>query len=136
MSIELTTPFLPLGSVLKLKETENDSLYYFIVARAISKNDKGEIFSRYKVAPHPFGDVPSQEVFSIGPEQIVEVLFEGFSNETDKEFLENLLSQINSRSTVPLKNPESEVEENTETEDTGIIKNEDPFYYFRKRGEG
>ncbi|EOS8018855.1 hypothetical protein DW630_RS09960 [Enterococcus hirae] len=50
MSMELSTPFLPLGSVLKLKETENDSLYYFIVARAISKNDKGEIFSRYKVA--------------------------------------------------------------------------------------
>lgn len=80
--------------------------------------------------------MPSQEVFSIGAEQIVEVLFEDFSNETDKEFLENLLSQINSRSTVPLKNPESEVEENTEPEDTGIIKNEDPFYYFRKRGEG
>lgn len=36
MSIELTTPFLPLGSVLKLKETENDSLYYFIVAFGLS----------------------------------------------------------------------------------------------------
>lgn len=135
MSIELITPFLPLGSVLRLKGTENDLLYYFIVARAISKNDKGEIVSRYKVAPHPFGDVPYQEVFSIGIEQIVEVVFEGFSNEIDKEFLEDLLSQINSSSTLPLNNPESEVEENTEPEITGIIKNEDPFYYFRKGGE-
>lgn len=136
MSTDLTTQFLPLGSVLKLKETANDSLYYFIVARAIAKNEKGEVVSRYKVAPHPFGDVPSQEVFSIEVGQIVEVVFEGFSNETDKKFLENLLSQMNSSSSLPKKNYESEVEKNIDPEVTERAKNEDPFYYFRKGGEG
>lgn len=110
MSEDLTTPFLPLGSVLKLKDTTNDTLYYFIVARAIAKNGNGEIVSRYKVAPHPFGDIPTQEVFSIEVEQIIEVLFEGFSDKTDEEFLENLLSQMNGSAESFPKDSEPEVE--------------------------
>ncbi|NAA54089.1 DUF4176 domain-containing protein [Enterococcus faecalis] len=127
MSEDLTTPFLPLGSVLKLKDTLNDTLYYFIVARAIAKNGNGEIVSRYKVAPYPFGDVPTQEVFSIEVEQIIEVLFEGFSDKKDEEFLENLLSQMNGSTESFPKDSEAEVEISSELE-----KIEDPFYSFRK----
>jgi hypothetical protein len=127
MSEDLTTPFLPLGSVLKLKDTLNDTLYYFIVARAIAKNGNGEIVSRYKVAPYPFGDIPTQEVFSIEVEQIIEVLFEGFSDKTDEEFLENLLSQMNGSTESFPKDSEAEVEIGSELE-----KIEDPFYSFRK----
>ena len=96
--------------MLKLKDTTNDTLYYFIVARAIAKNGNGEIVSRYKVAPHPFGDIPTQEVFSIEVEQIIEVLFEGFSDKTDEEFLENLLSQMNGSVESFSKESEAEVE--------------------------
>lgn len=135
MSEDLTTPFLPLGSVLKLKDTTNDTLYYFIVARAIAKNGNGEIVSRYKVAPHPFGDIPTQEVFSIEVEQIMEVLFEGFSDKTDGEFLENLLSQMNGSAESFQKDSEPEVEKSSELEKTEMETNGDPFYYFRKGGE-
>ncbi|EGO7986439.1 DUF4176 domain-containing protein [Enterococcus faecalis] len=127
MSEDLTTPFLPLGSVLKLKDTLNDTLYYFIVARAIAKNGNGEIVSRYKVAPYPFGDIPTQEVFSIEVEQIIEVLFEGFSDKKDEEFLGNLLSQMNGSTESFPKDSEAEVEISSELE-----KIEDPFYSFRK----
>lgn len=135
MNGELITPFLPLGSVLKLKDTIDDTLYYFIVARAIAKNGSGEIVARYKVAPHPVGDIPTQEIFSIEVEQIVEVLFEGFSNETDKEFLDNLLSQmanvsekINYSELEVMKDaPEVEIEK--EPEEKSILK--DPFFVFR-----
>ncbi|AZV33886.1 hypothetical protein CVT43_05915 [Enterococcus faecalis OG1RF] len=135
MSEDLTTPFLPLGSVLKLKDTTNDTLYYFIVARAIAKNGNGEIVSRYKVAPHPFRDIPTQEVFSIEVEQIIEVLFEGFSDKTDEEFLENLLSQMNGSAESFQKDSEPEVEKSSELEKTEMETNGDPFYYFRKGGE-
>ncbi|WP_458102754.1 hypothetical protein [Enterococcus faecalis] len=91
--------------------------------------------SRYKVAPHPFGDIPTQEVFSIEVEQIMEVLFEGFSDKTDEEFLENLLSQMNGSAESFPKDSESEVEKSSELEKTEMETNGDPFYYFRKGGE-
>lgn len=70
MSTKLVGKFLPLGSMLKLKGTEDDTLLYFVVARAIKKNESDEIVPRYRVAPHPHGDVPTQ-VFSIEVTQIV-----------------------------------------------------------------
>ena len=57
MSKELVGKFLPLGSMLKLKGTEDDNLLYFVVARAIKENEAAEIVPRYKVAPHPYGDI-------------------------------------------------------------------------------
>ena len=48
MRLELKERFLPLGSMLQLKETEDDSLLYFIVARAIAKNNTGEIVPNIK----------------------------------------------------------------------------------------
>ncbi|WP_280945262.1 hypothetical protein [Enterococcus faecalis] len=50
MSEELSTPFLALGSVIRLNEGIHGAMLFFIVARAIAKNNDGKIISRYKVA--------------------------------------------------------------------------------------
>ena len=62
-------------------------------------------------------------------------MFEGFSDKTDEEFLENLLSQMNGSVESFSKESEAEVEKNSELEKTEMETNRDPFYYFRKGGE-
>lgn len=129
----ISTPFLPLGSILRLEEPENDQILYVVVARAIAKNDLDEIFSRYKVAPHPFGDVPSQEVFTVSADQIAEVIFEGYSDQKDQEFIDDLLIKMANGPIVVPEAPESEV-----IPEPAPILNEaeqlqaDPFYKFRE----
>ena len=53
MTQKLTGDFLPLGSIVRLEETEHDDWLYFIVARAITKGGGDIIVPRYRVAPHP-----------------------------------------------------------------------------------
>lgn len=133
MREEMITPFLPLGSILSLVGTEDDQLLYFVVARAIVKNEEEKVIARYRVAPHPFGDVPSQEVFSIHADQITEVLFEGFQNQDDEEFLDDLLRQLRDSSTRPLLVQEEQpvpIVETIKINEEETLK-EDPFYQFR-----
>ena len=133
MREEMITPFLPLGSILRLVGTEDDQLLYFVVARAIAKNEEENVISRYRVAPHPFGDVPSQEVFSIHADQITEVLFEGFQNQDDEEFLDDLLRQLKEAQNHPLpvqEEPSAPIAETVEINEEERLK-EDPFYQFR-----
>lgn len=148
MREQITGDFLPLGSVLKLKDTENDELLYLVVARAVAKRKTDEIVPRYRVAPHPYGDVPSQEVFPIETEQIVEVLFTGYADQADEDFLAQLLLQMakgEKAGSATAKTNQPEVEVQTEPSaqtDTGTQTEsaldeeaklkEDPFYKFRK----
>ena len=97
MREEMITPFLPLGQYLKTSRDEDDQLLYFVVARAIAKNEERKRDIKISCSPHPFGDVPSQEVFSIHADQITEVLFEGFQNQDDEEFLDDLLEATGMR---------------------------------------
>lgn len=136
MSEEMSTPFLPLGSILRLQDTGDDQLLYLVVARAIAKNEVDEIISRYKVAPHPFGDVPSQEVFTVSADQIVEVVFEGYSDQEDEAFLNELLERM-ANGPAPVAapiTPEPEISEEAEVVivmDENQKLQEDPFYKFR-----
>lgn len=133
MRLELKGRFLPLGSMLQLKETEDDSLLYFIVARAIAKNNTGEIVPRYKVAPHPYGDTPNQEVFSIDATQIVKVLFEGYENNKDVEFVENMFERMtNTLEQSNSKTNSSPINVNKSQEEEIENLRKDPFYKFRK----
>ncbi|MPQ22114.1 DUF4176 domain-containing protein [Carnobacterium divergens] len=133
MKEKMNTPFLPLGSILRLEEPEDNQMLYLVVARAIAKNEMDDIFSRYKVAPHPFGDVPSQEVFTIGADQIAEVIFEGYSDQKDQEFLDDLLLKMANGPIVVPEAPESEAIQEPEPiiDETEQLQ-KDPFYKFRE----
>ncbi|MBF8807771.1 MAG: DUF4176 domain-containing protein [Enterococcus lacertideformus] len=133
MREEMSTPFLPLGSILRLEEPETDQILYVVVARAIAKNEMDKIFSRYKVAPHPFGDVPSQEVFTISADQIAEVIFEGYSDKKDQEFLDDLLLKMANGPIIVPEVPESKMIQEPEPilDETEQLQ-EDSFYKFRE----
>lgn len=131
------TNFLPLGSVLKLTGTDNDELFYMVVARAVTKTETDEIAPRYRVAPHPYGDISSQEVFSISAGEIVEVLFRGYADQSDDDFLALLLEQAakgekpaqsaaKPGQPKPLASPKPVMDE-------AARLREDPLYKFRKR---
>lgn len=136
---QLSTAFLPLGSMVRL---DNEEIYgtrlYLVVARAIAKNEQGKIISRYKVAPHPFGYIPSEEIFSIEFGDILDVVFEGYSNETDSQFLEELIRRMtnamaNQASSVEKMTPEPQKAEEIQDEYEDEKLKEDPFYKFRKQ---
>ena len=108
-------------------------MLYLVVARAIAKNEMDDIFSRYKVAPHPFGDVPSQEVFTISADQIAEVIFEGYSDQKDQEFLDDLLLKMANGPIVVPEAPEpEEIQEPEPIIDETEQLQKDPFYKFRE----
>lgn len=131
MKVELTDSFLPLGSLLRLKEVENEERLYMIVARAIAKSDEDTIISRYRVVVHPYGNVSTQELVTIHSGQIVEVLFKGYEDEADKRFLEELVERMTNASAV--KKATEEVEETVEVEPVNVEEVvEDPFYKFRE----
>ncbi|EGO2826332.1 DUF4176 domain-containing protein [Enterococcus faecalis] len=135
MSEELSTPFLALGSVIRLNEGIHGAMLFFIVARAIAKNNDGKIISRYKVAPHPFGDVPTENVFSIRHDEISEVVFEGYTNEIDNKFLESLITKMTNAKDIPVAQPTAQVVAPNESEEIVDEKEKlkkDPFYKFRK----
>lgn len=133
MNSEMNTPFLPLGSILRLEEVEDNQSLYLVVARAIAKNELDEIFSRYKVAPHPFGDVPSQEVFTISANEIAEVMFEGYSDQNDQDFLDDLLIKMANGPVVVPDDPAIVVFQEPEPIiDESVKLREDPFYKFRE----
>lgn len=133
MNTELVGKFLPLGSMLKLKETEDDNSLYFVVARAIAKNEADEIVPRYKVAPHPYGDVPNQEVFSIDVTQIAEIIFKGYEDEKDSEFVEEMIGRMTNAPKQPSVQKKVETtSEKTPEEDEKEKLLRDPFYKFRK----
>lgn len=134
MTQKLTGDFLPLGSIVRLEETEHDDWLYFIVARAITKGGGDIIVPRYRVAPHPFGDTPTQEVFSIRDSQIVEVVFKGYENQEDENFLNKLFQMMENAGTDQkqvVKETPTPIPAKKEVEEDELLKN-DPFYKFRK----
>jgi hypothetical protein len=131
MTAKLTGTFLSLGSILKLKDTEDDTLLYVVIARAIMENEDEEIVPRYRVVAHPQGVVPTQEVLTINATQITEVIFEGYSDDSDTQLLKGLLDMV--ENDVESANKE-EVEEDTSEEpelDEAERLKIDPFYKFR-----
>lgn len=129
---ETGVKLLPLGSIVRIEEPEATQTFYLVIARAIAKNESDEVFSRYKVAPHPYGDVPSQEIFTINADQISEIVFEGYSNQQDQEFLDNLFVKM---STSEISVPDTHESEIIPEEEPIISEQqrlqEDPFYKFR-----
>lgn len=131
MNVEMMESFLPLGSLLRLKEVENEEHLYMIVARAIAKSDEDTIISRYRVVIHPYGNVSTQELVTIHSGQIVEVLFKGYEDDADKLFLEDLVERMTN---APVVNKAiEEVEETVQVEPVEVEdRKEDPFHKFRE----
>ncbi|MDR1018934.1 MAG: DUF4176 domain-containing protein [Lachnospiraceae bacterium] len=139
MSEEIFEKVLPLGTMVKIYDMDGEEAIYFIIARAIIKNEEEELVSLYHVAPHPYGDVPSRDIFTISEKEIIEIVHLGYRDENDISFIKRNLEELEK---VPEESPEAAetavdapiIEENEEGASEEIQeKNEDPFYKFRNR---
>ena len=95
MTLDLTGEFLGLGSVVRLND-DNHSGLFVILARGGYRpdRDRNEVVPRYLVGPHPYGEAPDQETFPILASAIVEVVREGYLDEADAAFVDDLLNQM------------------------------------------
>lgn len=84
---------------------------YVVVARAVGKNATGQTLLRYRVAPHPFGNVPNHEdeILTVEDSKITTVYTEGYSDKKDDDFLENMLAAMSGAIKKMKKNPEHDV---------------------------
>lgn len=143
--------FLGLGSMVEIDDM--DALLdtkYMIIARAVGKNSKGETILRYQVAPHPFGNIPSQKenILTISESQVKEIISQGYTDEKDEALLNELLSKMNQainssvtkvdnleeQRKLELQAQESKRLEDERLEKEQVLLRRDPFYKFRKKG--
>lgn len=85
--------FLGLGSVVEVDSIEAiKDTKYFVIARAIGQDSKGNTIFRYMLAPHPFGDVPNQQenILKVMASEITKVIHEGYTDVLDEQLLEDL----------------------------------------------
>ncbi|MFJ8894784.1 DUF4176 domain-containing protein [Leifsonia sp. NPDC102414] len=106
MPLELAGMLLGLGSVVRL-ESQSVSGLFVVLARGAFRPDsnRDEVLARYLVGPHPYGEAPDQETFPVLASDVREVVFEGYLDDADATFLEDLLDQMENgrRITAPAK---------------------------------
>ena len=95
MPFELQGTLLGLGSIVRL-ETATASGLFVVLARGAYRPDseRNAVVPRYLVGPHPYGEAPDRETFPILVDEIREVVFEGYTDDADVAFLEDLLDQM------------------------------------------
>ena len=80
--------YLPLGSVVILKEGQKPILIY---GRMQVHSTTGAEFD-YVACLYPEGNLSDDFTYLFNHDQIDKVLFTGYSDEADKEFMEQMLS--------------------------------------------
>ena len=95
MTLELAGTLLGLGSVVRLESGSHSGLFVVLARGALRPDsDLEEVVPRYLVGPHPYGEAPDQETFPILAGDVREVVHEGYTDEADAAFLEDLLDQM------------------------------------------
>lgn len=95
MTLELQGTFLGLGSVVRL-DNANVSGLFVVLARGAYRPDpeQNAVVPRYLVGPHPYGEAPDHETFPILASEVTEMVFEGYTDDADIDFLADLLDQM------------------------------------------
>ena len=104
MVLELQGTLLGLGSIVRLDRDGTSGLFVVLARGAFRpERDQQVVVPRYLVGPHPFGEAPDQETFPILADEVQEVVFEGYTDDVDGEFLADLLDQMENgrRATTP-----------------------------------
>ena len=140
MTLNLIGSFLGLGSIVKVENGNNKGLFVVLARGAMKQGEDGAI-PRYLVGPHPYGNAPDQETFPLLDSEINEVIFEGYSDEADKEFTEDLLyqmehgkrpSKIAKQFTEGLTDIPEAKENEEELSEERLKRKTDPFYKLRE----
>lgn len=140
MTLTLKGRLLGLGSIIELA-SEDYTGRYVVLARGGFRTEKesSEVIPRYLVGPHPYGEAPDQESFPILDTEIESIVFEGYTDEKDQEFLDSLLDMMENGKPLAKRAeqfkaslteiPEVEIEDLEEAE---VKAKADPFYRLRQ----
>ncbi|MEO7017494.1 MAG: DUF4176 domain-containing protein [Leifsonia sp.] len=137
MPLALQGTYLGLGSIVRL-DNEDVSGLFVVLARGAYRPDSetSTVLPRYLVGPHPYGESPDRETFPILAGEVREVVFEGYTDDADAAFLEDLLEQMEHgrRPTTPAEQftDSLTVVPETEAEAEGPPHGADPFEGLRK----
>ncbi len=85
--------FLPIGTVVKLKTTNDAQLHIMIIGRLQRVKDKGDF--QYSGVVYPYGFVGEDTGVFFDEEQIEEVIFEGLITEDEMELSKTLVEEYN-----------------------------------------
>ncbi|MDR1567401.1 MAG: DUF4176 domain-containing protein [Streptococcaceae bacterium] len=139
MTLKLLGNLLGLGSIVRVENENNNGLYVVLARGAMREGEEGAK-PRYLVAPHPYGNAPDQETFPVLDSEIKAVVFEGYSDEADEAFIEDLLDQMEhgrrpSKAASQFKEALTDIPEALESDDElsdEMIRGKiDPFYKLR-----
>lgn len=85
--------FLPIGTVVKLKTTNDTVLNIMVIGRTMRVPDKGDF--QYSGVVYPYGFVGEDTGVFFNEEQIEEVIYEGLVTEEEKELSKTLVEEYN-----------------------------------------
>lgn len=144
--------FLPLGTVIQYDEGKENK--YLIAARKVEKEKDGRYYPVYQVIKHPESSVKLNPKSSVKYDQITNVLFAGYSDEADFDFLETLIEELSKKpeedkadsaspedveqgmlemfSKPSTRKPSDKANNQKEKQEISENKN-DPFHLFRKK---
>jgi hypothetical protein len=95
MAFELEGTLLGLGSIVRIENESVQGLFVVLARGALrADSDQNQVVPRYLVGPHPYGEAPDRETFPILAGEIQDVVFEGYTDDADEAFLEDLLDQM------------------------------------------
>lgn len=77
---------LPLGSVIKLKGGEINLIVYGRKQLLVSNDERNGDMYDYLAVPYPEGYISPEYTYVFNHENIEKVIFEGMSDEEEKEF--------------------------------------------------
>ncbi|MFC4652341.1 DUF4176 domain-containing protein [Lactococcus nasutitermitis] len=141
--------FLGLGTMVEVENTAAlPDTKYVVIARAVGKNREGETILRYRLAPHPFGDVSANQgdILTVEESEITNTYVEGYRDKKDDDFLDDMMKQMTGalkevktteKAVIPIKDVEVKekilvVEQHFDINKEQEMLKQDPFYKFRK----
>lgn len=143
MGLKLKDSLLGLGSIVTIESENHEGLYVILARGAMKVNNSEEVIPRYLVGPHPYGEAPDQETFPILNSEISKIIFEGYFDDNDEQFIKDLLHQMEygKKPTQAAKQYKESLTEISEVESINtdfsdyVMKKHDPFINLRNLNE-
>lgn len=131
MTSEIEKMFLPLGSVIVVKEKPESK--YFIIARGLFKKDGVNLMPSYLAAPHPKGEANVQETLEVDADHIAEIVFLGYTDDADFEYLKEKIKKVEAAAEIPEQvSEEKQMEVQSQAEMQPESKPLLPFQKYRR----
>lgn len=81
--------FLPLGTIVSLKDSDKKLLIIGVHQKSVSNNS--DILYDYCACLHPYGYVNSEDIFLFNNEKIDKIYFQGYYDNETEDYYEDII---------------------------------------------